>query len=217
MRVNYARKRLDKGFVTVLGTVIFERLLDLAMVAIVFGILIMTTSMINLPLNYDTYFVFGVLLCGGLVVAIVQNRRRIVSMLGKRFPNTVDNPEWLFELLSYRAIWSYLLLSILVWSFYALRFQFVLTSIGQPFDFGLVALLLVATAAGFLIPAAPGAIGTYHMAVVFSMHNIYGIDLITAQAASIILHLSAYVPSTLLGLIIFLGSAENIRDASYSN
>ena len=217
MRADYVRKQLEKGFISVLATIFFERLLDLLCVGIIFGILIVTTSIAYLPLDYEAYYLAGALLFTGIVIVFVQNRMRIINLLARRFPNTVGGKEWLSELLTYRAIWSYLLLSALVWSMYALRFQLVLISVDLPIDPGLIALLLVATAAGFMIPAAPGAIGTYHMAVVFSMHNLYGIDLIIAQATSIVLHLSGYIPSTVIGFIAFIGSSEVIRDAGKEN
>jgi len=213
MRADYVRKQLEKGFISVLATVFFERLLDLLCVGIVFGILIVTTSITYLPLDYEAYYLAGALLFTGIVIVFVQNRTRIINLLVQRFPNTVGVKDWLSELLTYRAICSYLLLSAMVWTMYALRFQLVLLSVDLPIDPGLISLLLVATAAGFMIPAAPGAIGTYHMAVVFAMHNLYGIDLITAQAASIFLHLSGYIPSTAIGFIAFIGSSASLRDA----
>lgn len=217
MRADFGRKRLNKHFMTILTTIFFERLLDMTMAALVFGILLMTTSMTVLPLDYGVYFVVAILLFGGFVIVVVQNRKRIVRLIENRFPLAGDNREWIAELLTYRSIWSYLVLSAIVWCLYALRFQLVLSSINLPLDFSLQLLLLVATAAGFLIPAAPGAIGTYHLAVVFSMHNIYGVDLITAQAASILLHLSGYIPSTLIGFFAFVGSSGDVGDTRTNN
>ena len=111
MRADFARRRLGKGFITILTTIFFERLLDLSMAALVFGILLMTTSMTVLPIGYDLYFLIGSLLIVGIVVIVVQNRDRIVALIRTRFPEAVDNQEWFAELLTYRAMFTYLLLS----------------------------------------------------------------------------------------------------------
>lgn len=207
MRADYVRRRLNKPFITILGTIFLERSIDLSIVGALF---VGLTFVVPIPLRatHTPWLLGGLLVLGVAIAVLTAYRRELGGFLARRFPGAAESRKLIDDLLRIRRLAALVAASGLVWLLYALRFQAVVSSIGLPIDPGLIVLLLVATAAGFMIPAAPGALGTYHVAVVFSMHDIYGVLLADAQAAAILLHLSAYVPSTLIGFAVFLTSSH---------
>lgn len=209
MRADYVRRKLDKPFISILGTIFLERSIDLLVVGILFVGLATTVSIPGIPPVYESAMIGGLVLVAATVTVLARFRRQVGRFIVRRFPGATESRKLIRDLLTRRGLSALLLTSALVWLLYAIRFQAVVSSIGLPIEPGLVVLLLVATAAGFMIPAAPGALGTYHMAVVFSMHDIYGVELVDAQAAAILLHLSAYIPSTLIGVVVFMTSSHD--------
>jgi glycosyltransferase 2 family protein len=206
MRADYVRRGLDKPFIAILGTIFLERSIDLAIVGALFVGLTFVLPLPGLRATHTSALLGGLLLVGLTIAVLTVYRRELAAMLARRFPGATESGRLVGELLQHRRLVALVAASGLIWVLYSLRFQAVISSIGLPIDPVLVALLLVATAAGFMLPAAPGALGTFHVAVVFSMHDIYGVLLPDAQAAAILLHLSAYVPSTLIGSVAFLTS-----------
>lgn len=208
MRADFVRRRLDQSFISILGTIFIERSIDLGIVGLLFVALALTLAIPGLP-SIDGSVVLGagllLLVAGALALHF---RSRLADLMRQRFPGAAEARKLLGHLSTGRGLLALALASGVIWLLYFIRVQAVISSIGLPIDPALVALILVATAAGFLIPAAPGALGTYHMAVVFSMHDLYGIQLVDAQAAAILLHLSAYVPTTLIGFVVFLASSH---------
>lgn len=212
MRAYFIRKKLDTGYLKILGTIFIERMLDMLMACIIFGILLATKTLAIASYQMKSYAAVVAIVAVIIIIALGWGKSIILRIFRKRFEKAEDSGKWLDDLFSITTAFKLLVLSAILWTIYALRYLVVLTSLGLDPDLGLVALLLVATVVGFLIPAAPGAIGTYHMAVVFSMHTLYGSDLTTAQAAALFLHLTAYVPSTLIGFVFFLLSNEQLAD-----
>lgn len=208
MRADYVRRRLNKPFISILGTIFLERSIDLLIVGALFVGVTLIVPIPGLRATHTSALLGGLLLVGIAIAILTAYRRELGAILARRFPGATESRKLIADLLRYRRLTALVASSGLVWLLYSLRFQAVVSSIGLPIDPSLIALLLVATAAGFMIPAAPGALGTYHVAVVFSMHDIYGIPLADAQAAAILLHLSAYVPSTLIGFVVFLTSSH---------
>ena len=61
------------------------------------------------------------------------------------------------------------------------------------------------------IPLAPAAIGTYHLAVIYCLHNLYGIKLEEAQSAAIVMHSIFLVYTIILGYIYMVYEGINIK------
>lgn len=211
MRADYVRRKLDKSFVSILGTIFLERSIDLVIVGILFAALTATQAIPGIPPIRASVLLGSALLLMVGAALVIRFRRHLGGLVARRFPGATESRKLIGHLLTHRGLSALLLTSLALWLLYFVRVQAVISSIGLPIDLGLVALVLVATAAGFMIPAAPGALGTYHMAVVFSMHDIYGVQLVDAQVAAILLHLSAYVPTTLIGFVVFLSSSHGDR------
>lgn len=71
--------------------------------------------------------------------------------------------------------------------------------------------VLVATAFGVMIPAAPGFVGTFHVSCQLAL-AIYGVDRGTALAYSIVLHATQWVPVTAIGLAYFVTANLSFKD-----
>jgi hypothetical protein len=208
MRADYVRRKLGKSFVSILGTIFIERSVDLVVVGIMFVALTVTHAIPGMPSMSGRALLGSALGCLAAAALLVRFRQRLAGLVGGRLAGAAEARRLIRNLLTPRGLSALVLASLGLWLLYIIRFQAVLSSIGLPIDPVLVLLLLVATAAGFLIPAAPGAVGTYHVAVVFAMHDLYGVQLVDAQAAAILLHLSAYVPSTLIGFAAFVTASH---------
>jgi uncharacterized protein (TIRG00374 family) len=71
------------------------------------------------------------------------------------------------------------------------------------FDFGVAVVLLTITTVAYVLPA-PGAMGTYHSFLTFSLVGIYRVDQTTALSFSIITHEVSYLTITVVGLWYFM-------------
>jgi glycosyltransferase 2 family protein len=112
--------------------------------------------------------------------------------------------------------------SLGLWALYAGMAWAVLSSLGfmnsglteiENHVLGAVLIILVITTIGFVIPGAPGAVGTYHgMAVLgLSLFNVPGDR---AAGFAVVLHALNYIPLTLLGLIFFWKLGLTFRETN---
>ena len=77
-----------------------------------------------------------------------------------------------------------------------------------------VGVVLISTALAMAIPAAPGAVGTYHAAAVYVLTTFFAVGRIESQAFAVILHAVGFVPLIIIGAIYFLRSSVQIKDIS---
>jgi uncharacterized protein (TIRG00374 family) len=93
-------------------------------------------------------------------------------------------------------------LSLAIFGLYALVlylafFMFEpMTGIGL--DFGSAVVLLTVSTVAFLFPA-PGAMGTYHSFLTFTLVRLFGVDGVTALSYSIVTHEVGYIVNTVVG------------------
>ena len=67
---------------------------------------------------------------------------------------------------------------------------------------GSVLVMLVVTTIGFVIPGAPGAVGTYHGIAVLGL-SLFNVPGDRAAGFAVLLHALNYIPLTLVGLLFF--------------
>jgi glycosyltransferase 2 family protein len=80
---------------------------------------------------------------------------------------------------------------------------------GNPLLASVVMLVIVTIGVG--LPSAPGAVGTFHGIVAFGV-ALFGVPNATAMSFAIMLHLSNYVPLTMLGLGCFWSQNFSFSD-----
>jgi uncharacterized membrane protein YbhN (UPF0104 family) len=74
--------------------------------------------------------------------------------------------------------------------------------------------VLISTSLAVAIPAAPGAVGTYHAAAVYVLTTLFFVSRTESQAFAVLLHAVGFVPLIIIGAIYFLRSSVNIKDIS---
>jgi uncharacterized protein (TIRG00374 family) len=102
-------------------------------------------------------------------------------------------------------------LSVLIWGSLtsSILFMFMAFGLNQHIDAAVV--VLVATAFGVMIPAAPGFVGTYHVSCQLAL-AIYGVDRASALGFSIVLHITQWAPVTALGIVYFMTSSVSLKE-----
>lgn len=100
-------------------------------------------------------------------------------------------------------------LSVLAWTIEAL--MYVVVMFGFPVPGGLAAGFIGTAAANLasLVPAAPGYVGTFDLALREVLVGLFGATLADATSYTIVVHLTLIVPVVLVGL--FFGWRENLR------
>jgi len=110
--------------------------------------------------------------------------------------------------------------SVSLWVMYALMIWMVLGGLGflsQGYEaidsnpLGAVLAILMINTVGFVIPSAPGAVGTYHGMVTLGL-TLMGIPGDRAAGFAILLHALNFVPLTSLGLFFFWKMGLTFRE-----
>jgi len=211
--------------VSIFGTVVMERILDLLVFAV-----ILILSMIFLPkmpvwVKYSgigasiIIVIFGMLLYisglekGFLKSYLKRNFKifsvtKVTNLLGKFIKG-------LFALKSTPHLGLIAVQSAIIW----ILCIFVTWVIGASFNmyFSIENLLLIffITSAIISIPSSPGYIGTYHAGAIGILLFI-GLDLSLSQAIAVVLHAVGFLSLTLIGLIYFIKYHVSIKETSRS-
>ena len=216
MRAYYISERNNIAFIEVLGTAVLERFIDLITISLLFLSLIIAGI---IPFK-EQEIRFGII--GGLIITVVISfyfymKADKLSLIKQKFKSKINL--FVKGLKNIKNTNTFLLITIttvFIWLSYGFRFFLILKAFGVKTSIPLIVLLIVATVIGLSLPAIPGSIGTYHMAVIIALHYVYGLDLHIAQSVTLILHLSSYVPSTILGLFVFISSGINIAQLRHT-
>jgi uncharacterized protein (TIRG00374 family) len=116
---------------------------------------------------------------------------------------------------------SITLSSLALWAMYGLMVYLVMQSLGfigtdlpliDQHLVGAVLVTLIITTAGFVIPGAPGSVGTYHGVAVMGL-SLFNVPGDRAAGFAFLLHGLNYVPLTILGLIYFWKYGLTFRGA----
>jgi uncharacterized protein (TIRG00374 family) len=104
------------------------------------------------------------------------------------------------------------ILSVLTWLAMTGSIVFMFKAFGMSqLSIDAAVVVLVATAFGVMIPAAPGFVGTFHVSCQLAL-AIYGVDRASALAYSIVLHATQWVPVTAIGLAYFVAANLSFKD-----
>ena len=80
-------------------------------------------------------------------------------------------------------------------------------------NFGAAVILLTISSIAFVLPA-PGAMGTYHSFMTFTLMKLYNLDNTTALGYAIITHEVGYILVTVVGLYFFIKDHVHIADVT---
>lgn len=102
------------------------------------------------------------------------------------------------------------LTSIAIWGTATLPIHLVLRGSGYPLPFSASVLILVLLVFAVMVPAAPGAIGTFHMASAVGL-SVYGVEPSAAVSLSLVLHACGCVPVTGIGLLLLWHQGMSLK------
>jgi glycosyltransferase 2 family protein len=196
-----------------IGTVILERVLDLIMVFIICLILVpwIPTQFSEVKITLFTLFVVVIIF---ILVAIAFNKIKpnFIKKYFKYF-SSIDNKIFvqlkniyvgLRVIINNNRLKSILFSSLILWSTYFIITLMVLNSCSinlKPIDAGI---LFVLGSLALGIPALPGSIGTYDVAIKYILIAIFSVKNHEALNYALISHAVSYFPLTIVGAIYFI-------------
>jgi uncharacterized membrane protein YbhN (UPF0104 family) len=198
---------------TAVGTVVAERVLDVAALALMF-VAIAHGVLRGVPVPNALFAVVGV---GGAAVAaatllVLSLRRRELVRRCRAFLEPLVAASR--DLLSVHGL-ALLLLSVAIWALEAAVYLAVGHAVGL--DMGLLTAVYVVAFTNLfaMVPAAPGYLGTFDAAVIFATKSI-GNPGYLVVGYLLLLRFVLFVPITLVGLVVLVaryGGWSRYRDA----
>jgi len=189
----------------VIGSLVGEKIIDLWIIGLF--------TMILIGFGYTDVLgtQFTLILVGAYCLSslIIFGRHTISNKLLQYFPvleNFIDGYKLVSKNKLRLGIWS-----IILWITFVVYVSIALQSIGIVLDIQQVLGLTILSSIVTSMPLAPAAIGTYHLAVIYCLNSLYGIDLEKAQSAAIIMHSIFLVYTIILGYIYLLSEGINIK------
>lgn len=108
-----------------------------------------------------------------------------------------------------------IVLSVVTWVLYAFMMYFPLLAFnGMPPDAQtlMAAIVLLAISnIGIVIPT-PGSIGTYHFFVIQTLQRIYSVDAGQAMSYAVVTHAMGFISTTVVGLVYFLTDHLSLKE-----
>ena len=226
-----ARSEVPLG--AALASVVFERLLDVAVLVVLLGAFVLLTPELASAELRRTAAVLAAAAAIGLVVGIVVHRRwrsgldLLVSRLARKLPGRVGLGAERLGLTALRgfdsllrpgAWWRLPLMSLVVWSTSIGAFELVLAAGGAEVVRTTSLLMTAVGALGMAVPT-PGGVGGFEAVFTHVLAETFGVPGGRAAALALLSHLVAVVPALLLGLYYFLReglSVDSLRAAARS-
>ncbi len=189
----------------VIGSLVGEKIIDLWMIGLF--------TMVLIGFGYTDVLgtQFTLILVGSYCLSslIIFGRHRISNKLLQYFPvleNFIDGYKLVSKNKLRLGLWS-----VLLWTTFVVYVSIALQSIGIELEIQQVLGLTILSSIVTSMPLAPAAIGTYHLAVIYCLHNLYGIDLEKAQSAAIVMHSIFFVYTIISGYIYMVYEGINIK------
>ena len=173
----------------VLGTVVAERTLDAAALALIFAVVVLGRGLAFGPLPYLVAAGVAVLLAGALVWRLAP---RVRELLGPVVAVVRD-------LLSRRGL-VLLVLSVALWLLEAAVYAAVGAAVGVHLGTSGALYVMALTNLSALVPAGPGYVGTFDAAVLLALRSLQ----LPALGFLLVLRFVLFVPITIAGFAVFV-------------
>jgi len=187
-----------------IGSLVAEKIIDLWVVGL-FTIILILLGYTNL---FGFQFILTVIVISFVSSLIIFGRQSLSNKLLISFPSLTNFVAG-YKLVSENRI-RLLSWSMLLWISFVAYVIFSLKAIGVNLtleqSLGLTIISSIVTS----LPIAPAAIGTYHLAVIYCLHNLYGFNLELAQTGAIVMHSIFLLYSIVVGYIYLLSENLNI-------
>jgi uncharacterized membrane protein YgdD (TMEM256/DUF423 family) len=174
---------------TALGTVVAERVLDIAALGLIFAVVVLDRGLAFGPLPY--------LVAAGVLVLVA------VVLLWRYVPRVREFARPLVgatrRLVSLHGL-ALLALSVVVWTLEALVYETVGSAVGIGLGFTGALYVMALTNLSALVPAAPGYVGTFDAAVLLALRSLK----LPALGYLLVLRFVLFVPITVAGFAVFV-------------
>jgi hypothetical protein len=175
------------GFSAGLGTVAIERAVDgLVMTGFLVGAILLGAA----PSS-------GMLLTGTLALGVFVGASLAFAAMA-RWPHASEafwgrllSPgfvEGLGSLPTHSARLNYLGLTFAYWGLNGLGMWFLATQMGLSVSLQAMFVTMALLVVGIMVPAGPGAVGTFHAAIIWGLSHLYGVDRTGAAAFALTVH-----------------------------
>jgi uncharacterized protein (TIRG00374 family) len=207
---------------TVIGTIVIERIIDVAAFAFaaLISVYIYSGNLYDKVLWLKTSLITGFVLVFVMIfflIFIVRYKGKfnesILRMIGKISPNLAAKLKNIFDtlitglssIIGIRNIISILFLSVLLLALYAANAYvgFYVLGMGNnvAVSYGMSWVVMTISAFGVMIPT-PGGTGSYHLISIFALTQLFAFDYETSAAYAIFTHLISYVLSILSAVMM---------------
>lgn len=211
-RCNFISKKTQKPFVTIFGSILSERLLDLISVTsiTIFAFILERKVFISFfkehPTIADTILkilvspiTFSILIIS-IVLILVFKKRFTKTKIYQKFHAMIMNAWQGFETIrTMKNKWSYIFLTFGIWLLYFLNFYVCIFAFDFSKDIGIVGALtmFVMGSIGVVVPVQGGT-GPWHFMIISTM-LLYGVSQTNASTFALIVH------AIQQGFVIILG------------
>lgn len=214
------------------GTIVAERLIDLVYMVPFLGLAFVIYPLPD-KIRIAAYILsIAAFLMGGFCIWLGVDRTRALSWakkilrilpekLGAKIYDLLATFSAGLGVMGRRELmWKLGISSTVLWVMYAVMVYLVMASVGLTGPeypmihndlVGSVLVMLVVTTIGFVIPGAPGAVGTYHGVAVLGL-SLFNVPGDRAAGFAVLLHALNYLPLTLMGLAFFWKYGLSFQD-----
>ncbi len=225
------REQISKS--AAFGTVVVERILDL-ITSLFFLLVILALYADSLQEIFPSLIkVKFLLFFGALVLAavafillfksepvfrlLIYSEKILPTFIAKRIEELVNSFLRGFLVVKERRHYFIITLtSFLIWGSYIALLHiyfFAFDPMDKPaFNFGSATILITVSSLAFILPA-PGAMGTYHSFMTFTLVRLFRINPATALSYSIVSHGLGYLVTTIVGLFYFFLDHVRVSEA----
>lgn len=192
-----------------IGSLVGEKIIDLWVVGL-FTMILILLGYTNL---LGVQFILAVVAISFVSSLIIFGRHTLSNKLLISFP-ALTNFVGGYKLVSENKMrllgWSMLLwISFIAYVIFSLKAIGIVLSLEQALGLTIISSIVTS------LPIAPAAIGTYHLAVIYCLHNLYGFNLELAQTGAIVMHSIFLLYSIIVGYIYL--ASENLNIGSIVN
>lgn len=212
----YLLQRFGASFSSGIGAILVERFFDLSGLLMLLGIVLWRTPHIRDTYTFVGQLLLAIMLSGYVVVFLVLVYRESIQSSFKRmlsfFPNKFREPaaRVLFHLIEsftvmadFKQVLMGFLLSVILWvNFAAMTYCFLMAfSLDAPFLAAVTIQVFICL--GVALPAAPGFIGTFHLAAREAL-MLFKVNTVVAVSFATVYHLFSLIVCLILGLVSYL-------------
>ena len=202
IRIHYAKRLTHQSYMTITGTVILERVIDMILIMPFLFLLYYFVPMdiISSKIN------FLLTLCILSILIIIIIKYFFASYI-RDFLNKINNDVISNFLKNGKAV---LLFSAIIWMLVLLDVYLVQLSMNLNLSsIECISIMLVATII-YSLPSSPGTIGTFHLAIQEFMTSFLGYSIHSSQVFAFILHAHSYLFFIIVGTLYFLLDSRDI-------